>query len=238
MSGALLEIRDLEVGYGPTLALQGVSLDVRDGEVTAVLGANGAGKTTLLRAISGLLRPRRGTIAFDGRRVDGLAPHRIVDRGVFHVPEGRGMLGELTVDENLSLGAYLRERGSAREDLERVFRLFPVLRARRGQLALTLSGGEQQMLAIGRALMGRPRLLLIDEMSMGLAPRLVGELFRLLTQIHAEGTTLLIVEQNAHQVLKLASRVYVLANGRLVFSGDARELRAREELVAAYLGRD
>ncbi len=238
MSGSLLEIRDLEVGYGQTLALQGVSLDVPDGEVTAVLGANGGGKTTLLRTISGLLRPRRGSVVFDGERIDGSAPHRIVGRGILHVPEGRGVLGELTVGENLSLGAYLRGRTTARDALERVLELFPVLRARRGQLALTLSGGEQQMLAIGRALMGRPRLLLIDEMSMGLAPRLVGELFGLLGRIHAEGTTLLIVEQNAHQVLKLASRVYILANGHLVFSGDVGELRAREELVAAYLGRD
>ncbi len=237
MSRALLEVRDLEVSYGQTLALQGVSLDVPDGEVTAVLGANGGGKTTLLRAVSGLLRPRRGYVVFDGSRIETCAPHRIVERGILHVPEGRGVLGELTVGENLSLGAYLRGK-TAREELERVFRLFPVLRARRDQLALTLSGGEQQMLAIGRALMGRPRLLLIDEMSMGLAPRLVGELFQLLRQIHAEGTTLLIVEQNAHQVLKLASRVYILANGRVVFSGDVSELRAREELVTAYLGRD
>jgi branched-chain amino acid transport system ATP-binding protein len=238
VSPPLLAIRDLEVAYGETLALQGVSLDVPDGEVTAVLGANGGGKTTLLRAVSGLLRPRRGTVLFDGERIEGAAPHRIVERGIRHVPEGRGMLGELTVDENLTLGAYVRGGSTAREDLERVFSLFPVLYTRRSQLALALSGGEQQMLAIARALMGRPRLLLIDEMSMGLAPRLVGELFRLLKQIHNEGTTLLIVEQNAHQVLKLAARVHILANGRLVFSGDVAELRAREELVAAYLGRD
>ncbi len=238
MSRPLLEIRDLEVGYGETLALHRVSLEVPEGEVTTVLGANGGGKTTLLRTISGLLRPRHGGVIFDGEDVAGLAPHRIVARGILHVPEGRGMLGELTVEENLRLGTYLRGSATAREDMERVFTLFPVLRTRRRQLALTLSGGEQQMLAIARALMGRPRLLLIDEMSMGLAPRLVGELFRLLRQIHAEGTTMLIVEQNAHQVLKLASRVYILANGRLAFGGGVGELRAREDLLTAYLGRD
>ncbi len=238
MSRCLLEIRDLEVGYGQTLALQGLSLDVPEGEITTVLGANGAGKTTLLRTISGLLRPRRGAVTFDGEDVVGLAPHRIVALGVLHVPEGRGVLGELTVEENLRLGTYLRGMRTARQDFERVFELFPVLRARRRQLALTLSGGEQQMLSIARALMGRPRLLLIDEMSMGLAPRLVSELFRLMRQIHAEGTTMLIVEQNAHQVLKLASRVYILANGRLAFGGDVGELRARDDLLTAYLGRD
>ncbi len=234
----LLEIEGLEIRYGQILALDGVSLEVPEGEVTSVLGANGAGKTTLLRAISGLLRPRRGRIRFDGEDIAGWPAHRIVSRGILHVPEGRGMLPELTVEENLKLGGYLRGPKTAAGDLERVFGLFPVLRQRQRQLAITLSGGEQQMLAIGRALMARPRLLLIDEMSMGLAPKLVSELFRLLRQIHAEGTTLLLVEQNAHQVLKLADRAYIFANGRLAFGGDIGALRGRQDLLAAYLGRD
>lgn len=233
-----LEIRDLEIRYGHILALDGISLDVKEGQVTSLLGANGAGKTTLLRTISGLLRPQRGGIQFEGEDIAGWLPHRIVKRGILHVPEGRGMLPELTVEENLRLGAFSRKLKSDGKDLERVFHLFPILRERRGQLALILSGGEQQMLAIGRALMARPRLLLIDEMSMGLAPKLVGELYQLLRQIHTEGTTLFIVEQNAHQVLKLAERLYVLANGRIVFGGGINELRGRQDLLDAYLGRD
>jgi len=238
VSKVLLAVEDLGVSYGQIMALDGVSLEVPEGEVTAVLGANGAGKTTLLRTISGLLRPRRGRIVFDGEAIGGWAPHRVAARGILHVPEGRGMLSELTVEENLRLGGYLRGLKRAGSDLERVFSLFPVLAERRGQLAMALSGGEQQMLAIGRALMAWPRLLLIDEMSMGLAPRLVGELFRLLQRIHSEGMTLLIVEQNAHQVLKLASRLYVLANGQLALGGDVGDLQGRQELLSAYLGRD
>ena len=231
----LLRLNDLEAYYGRVRALNGVSLDVAEGSVVALLGANGAGKTTTLRVISGLLRPTRGTVEFDGQRVDGWRPDRVVRAGIVHVPEGRQIFAELTVRENLLLGGYAR-RGSAGDESERVFRYFPRLRERLPQLGGTLSGGEQQMLAIGRALMARPRLLLLDEPSLGLAPLLVKEIFRVISEIRTAGTTVLLVEQNAHMALGVADRAFVLETGRVILGDTSAALRQREEVERAYLG--
>ncbi len=234
----MLSLRDVEASYGPVEALRGVSIDVPSGSIVAVLGANGAGKSSTLRAISGLLRPARGHIEFDGRRIDRLAPEKIVQFGVSQVPEGRQIFSEMTVMENLRLGAYTRREGSGvRADLDRVFSYFPVLGERRKQQAGLLSGGEQQMLAIGRALMARPRLLLLDELSLGLAPLLVRDIFRIVKAINeADGLTILLVEQDAKAALDIAERGYVLETGRVVLEDSAVRLRENEAVRRSYLG--
>lgn len=238
MSGEpLLEIRGLVAGYGHIMALDNVALQVDQGEIVALIGNNGAGKTTTLRTISGLVRPRRGGIMFEGRRIDRLPPHQIVRLGISHVPEGRRIFSRLTVLENLELGAFPRSSSDGFEaDLERVFGLFPRLKERARQAGGTLSGGEQQMLAIGRALMARPRLLLLDEPSMGLAPVLVETIFETIRDINAQGTTILLVEQNAAIALETASRGYVLESGRVMMAAPAAELRGNEAVRRAYLG--
>ncbi len=237
MTTALLQISDLHVSYGAIRALRGVSLEVREGEVVALIGANGAGKTTTLRTISGMLRASSGTIRLDGEEVSGLPSHRLVSRGMAHAPEGRGIFLNLTTLENLELGAWLRkDRVAVRSDLERQLALFPVLGERRGQVAGTLSGGEQQMLAVARALMSRPRLLLLDEPSLGLAPQVVERIFGVLRDVNEAGVSLLLVEQNAHKALRLAHRGYVLETGEVAMTGTGRELLASPEVRKAYLG--
>ena len=233
----MLHIDTVEAGYGATSCLRDLSLTVNEGEIVALLGANGAGKTTTLMAISGLVAVRRGTITFQGSPLVGLPPELIVGLGISHVPEGRRMLPRMTVMENLELGAYLREDQPAMaRDLERVFTLFPVLAKRRRQLAGTLSGGEQQMLAIGRGLMARAKLLLLDEPSLGLAPKLVVTIFETIKRINQEGVTLLLVEQNAYLALKIAHRGYVLETGRIVLTDTADRLAQNPQVKAAYLG--
>ena len=233
----MLAVEDLVVRYGEIEALRGVSLEVRAGETVALLGANGAGKTTLLRAVSGLARPAAGAVRFAGEAIHGLAAEEIVRRGVVHLPEGRAVLVTLTVRENLALGAYLRrEPAGIRRDLDEVLARFPALAARLGQRAGTLSGGEQRMLALARALMARPRLLMLDEPSFGLAPRLVAEVFRILQALRAEGRTILLVEQNASQALRCADRAYVLETGSIALGGPAAGLCEDPRVQAAYLG--
>jgi branched-chain amino acid transport system ATP-binding protein len=234
----LLCVEQLEVAYGAVQALQGVSLTVAPGEIVALIGSNGAGKSTLLRAISGLVRPRAGSITFDRTvRLDHLPAHAIVREGIAQVPEGRQVFGNLTVRENLLLGAYRhRERREIRETMERACTLFPILRERMQQPAATLSGGEQQMLAMGRALMARPQLLLLDEPSLGLAPLIVKTIFDIIREINAQGTTVLLVEQNAHMALRIAQRGYVLQTGRIALEDTGAGLLARPEVRAAYLG--
>ncbi|MCS7174023.1 MAG: ABC transporter ATP-binding protein [Armatimonadetes bacterium] len=234
---AFLEIRDLHVYYDQIHALKGVSLHVEAGEIVTLIGANGAGKTTTLRTISGLLRPRNGSVWFAGEELSRLPAHEIVRRGVVQVPEGRRIFGQLSVLENLELGAFTRaDPQGVREDLERVFALFPRLRERLHQVAGTLSGGEQQMLAIARGLMARPRLLLLDEPSMGLAPMLVEQIFEAIQEINRQGTTILLVEQNAFMALETAHRGYVLETGTVVLEGRAEDLRENPEVKRAYLG--
>ncbi|MCA1997548.1 MAG: ABC transporter ATP-binding protein [Armatimonadetes bacterium] len=232
----MLQIRGLEVSYGAIRALKGLDLDVHQGEVVAIVGSNGAGKSTLLRTISGLVRPRSGTILFEGRSLVGLPPHRIVALGISHVPEGRRIFTELTVWENLALAAQFRKCPTFQEDLETVCRWFPRIRERLKQNAGTLSGGEQQMLASGRAIMARPRLLLLDELSLGLAPNLVKEIFRIVQEINQAGTTVLLVEQNAHMALEVAHRAYVLETGEVALAGTGTELLHDARVQAAYLG--
>ena len=233
----MLSLRDVHAAYGPVLALRGVSLDVPAGGIVAVLGANGAGKSSTLRAISGLLRPTHGEIEFDGERIDHQQPERIVQMGISQVPEGRQTFAELTVLENLRLGAYSRRDGSGvKRDLDRVFGYFPVLGERRKQQAGLLSGGEQQMLAIGRGLMAQPRLLLLDEPSLGLAPMLVREIFRIVKAINEEGISILVVEQNANLSLEIAQHGYVLETGSVVLHDSAENLRRNESVRRSYLG--
>ncbi|WP_326535691.1 ABC transporter ATP-binding protein [Pseudorhodoferax sp.] len=232
----LLDIDGLEVAYGDAVALHGVSLRIEAGTITSVLGANGAGKTTLLRTISGLQRARRGSVRYDGQPIGGLPVHRIVRAGIAHVPEGRGVLAELSVLDNLRLGAYAQPAATQAAALQEVHALFPVLRERQHQAAGMLSGGEQQMLAIGRALLARPRLLMVDELSLGLAPIVTRTLMQLLERIKARGVTILLVEQSIHQALRISDRVYILANGGLAFDGTPQALAAREDLMHAYLG--
>ncbi|CAE6814978.1 High-affinity branched-chain amino acid transport ATP-binding protein LivF [Paraburkholderia domus] len=234
----LLEIRDLRVGYGNVEVLHGISLDVGEGEIVALLGSNGAGKTTTLRAISGLIRPRAGQIVMGGHALTGLRAHQIVALGLGHVPEGRRMFGALTVEENLRLGGYLIRRDSAvlEQRIADVYQTFSRLGERRSQLAGTLSGGEQQMLAIARALMLRPRIIVLDEPSMGLAPKLVRAIFGMIADICKEGTAILLVEQNARQALRIAQRAYVLESGRIALAGPAHELAQDTRVRAAYLG--
>ena len=232
---SLLEVRDLVTAYGSIEALHGVSFRVEEGEIVALLGANGAGKTTALRTISGLLRPRSGEVRFAGERIDVRPAHEIVRLGLAQVPEGRWIFTLMTVDENLRLGAYAEPR-VPQGALDRVFALFPRLAERRSQVAGTLSGGEQQMLAMARALMTRPRLLLLDEPSMGLAPVLVRAIFHTVAEINREGTTILLVEQNANAALRLARRAYVLENGRIALEGPGPDLARNEAVRQAYLG--
>ena len=232
---ALLELADVKVRYGAIQALKGINLEVGDGEIVALLGANGAGKTTTLRTISGQLRPFEGKISFDGRRIDGLPTHEVVALGIGHAPEGRRIFPRMSVLENLEMGSYRFGR-VRKEDLDRVFTLFPRLHERRTQDGGTLSGGEQQMLAIGRALMSRPRVLLLDEPSMGLAPLLVQQIFDIVREIHDQGTTVLLVEQNAVQALSIAHRGYVLETGQIVMSDAASALLVDPRVKAAYLG--
>lgn len=233
----MLVMQDIEAGYGSTRCLHGVSLMVREGEIVALLGANGAGKTTTLMAVSGIVPIQRGTVAFRGASIMGLAADQIVARGLSHVPEGRRILSQLTVMENLELGAYCRrDRTEIRRDFERLFALFPVLAERRRQLAGTLSGGEQQMLAMARGLMARPALLMLDEPSLGLAPKLVAAIFETIRRINQEGTTILLVEQNAYLALQIAHRGYVLETGRVALEGAAGRLADDPHIKAAYLG--
>jgi branched-chain amino acid transport system ATP-binding protein len=234
---ALLEVTDLHVKYGGIHALRGVSFSVDEGQVVTLIGANGAGKTTTLRAISGLLKPAAGTIRFDGKNITGKRPHLIVARGLSHAPEGRGIFANLTVAENLDIGAYLRtDKAAIARDRDHALTLFPRLRERLKQDAGTLSGGEQQMLAIARALLARPRLLLLDEPSLGLAPQIVQLIFQIVKTIAAEGTTILLVEQNAHMALGVAHVGHVLEVGTLVTSGPAKQLAADDAIRKAYLG--
>jgi len=235
---AVLELDDVAVAYGKRRALEGVSLSVAPGEIVTLLGANGAGKSTTLRTVSGLVRPTRGRIRYEGRDITHVPADAIVTAGVSHVPEGREIFPEFTVLENLLVGGHTVERSQIRERLESVFGVFPVLRDRQPQIAGTLSGGEQQMLAIGRALMTRPRLLLLDEPSLGLAPMLAREIFRVIRRINHDGVAVLLVEQNARRALALASRGYVLETGRLVTSGTSAELSADPRVRTAYLGLD
>jgi len=232
----MLRLEALDVYYGEIHALRGVALEVRAGEIVTLLGNNGAGKSTTLKTISGLLAPRRGAVVFDGRPLAGVPAHEIVARGIAHVPEGRRIFNRLTVRENLTMGAYLRTDGDIDADLDRIFELFPRLKERVTQVAGTLSGGEQQMLAIARALMARPRLLLLDEPSMGLAPVLVEQIFTTIDSINRQGTTMLLVEQNAAMALSIAHRGYVLETGAVVLSGTAAELAENAEVRRAYLG--
>ncbi|MDT8903327.1 ABC transporter ATP-binding protein [Anaeroselena agilis] len=233
----MLKIDDINVYYGAIHALKGISLEVSEGEIVTLIGANGAGKSTTLRTISGLLKPRTGHLTFEGQNIAGLPAQEIVKKGICHVPEGRRIFANMSVLENLELGAYTRSdsKGIA-EDMEAVFKRFPRLRERKTQVAGTLSGGEQQMLAIGRALMSRPRLLLMDEPSMGLAPLLVKEIFAIIKEINASGTTILLVEQNANMALSVAQKAYVLETGRITLSGTAKELAESEAVRKAYLG--
>ncbi len=235
---AMLELRGVRTFYGAIEALKGISLKVEEGEVVALLGSNGAGKSTTLRTISGLLRPREGEIRFQGQSIAGLPPDEIVKLGIVHVPEGRRIFGPLTVEENLEMGAFLArgQKKRIQEDLARVYDMFPRLKERRRQLAGTLSGGEQQMLAVGRALMARPKLLMLDEPSMGLAPNLVQFIMQTVREINRQGVTVLVVEQNARSALRLASRAYVMETGRITLEGPAAELARNEQVVAAYLG--
>ncbi|WP_103503737.1 MULTISPECIES: ABC transporter ATP-binding protein [Streptomyces] len=232
---ALLELRDLRVFYGAIEALKGIDITVGQGEAVALLGANGAGKSTTLKTVSGMIAPRHGSVLLHGERIDGIASHELVQFGLGHVPEGRRVFARMTVLENLNMGAF-RFRRPDPDDLDRVFTLFPRLQERRKQIAGTLSGGEQQMLAIGRALMGKPELLLLDEPSMGLAPLIVDQIFDILREVNEQGTTLLLVEQNASQALQLANRGYVLETGEVVMSGPADTLLADPRIRAAYLG--
>jgi branched-chain amino acid transport system ATP-binding protein len=234
--GALLELREVSVAYGKRRALERVSLGVGAGEIVTLLGANGAGKSTVLRAISGLARPSSGSILYQGRDITTWPPDAIVAAGVSHVPEGREVFADFTVIENLLVGAHTAVRAEVPARLERVFGIFPVLRQRSAQAAGTLSGGEQQMLAIGRALMASPRVLLLDEPSLGLAPMISREIFRVIGRINAGGVTVLLVEQNARRALAVAARGYVLETGRMVASGASRDLAADSRIRAAYLG--
>jgi branched-chain amino acid transport system ATP-binding protein len=235
---SLLEVRDLRVSYGQIEAVRGIGFAVDAGQVVALIGSNGAGKTTTLRTLSGLLRPAGGEIRLDGERIDHLPAHEIVARGVAHAPEGRRLFPRMTIRENLDLGAYRRHDSEVEGDVATVYELFPILAERRSQAAGTLSGGEQQMLAIGRALMSRPRLLMLDEPSMGLSPLVMRTIFATLAELKARGTTLLLVEQNAQAALALADAGHVLETGRIVLSGSAADLLGDENVRKAYLGED
>jgi branched-chain amino acid transport system ATP-binding protein len=233
----MLKVNDINVYYGNIHALKGVSLEINQGEIVTLIGANGAGKSTLLQTISGLLKPKNGEVLFEGEHVEGKVPQLIVKRGISQVPEGRRVFSNMSVEENLELGAYLRkDKKGIQEDFEKIYQLFPRLLERRNQLSGTLSGGEQQMVAMGRALMARPRLLLLDEPSMGLAPILVKTIFKIIEEINKTGTTILLVEQNANMALSIADRAYVIETGKIVASGTAEELNQSDQIRNAYLG--
>ncbi len=237
MANPLLEVKDLNVAYGDIQALWDVSLDVGEGSIVALVGANGAGKTTLLKTISGLVQAKKGDILLEGKSIIHLSPQQIVDKGVIHVPEGRRLFGTLTVMENLNLGAYIpRARPAFNQSLERVFALFPVLKNRREQKAGSLSGGEQQMLVIGRALMAEPKILMLDEPSLGLSPILVRTIFQLISTLNQQKMTILLVEQNVNQALKVAQQAYVLKTGHIVMSGECEILLNNDEIRRAYIG--
>jgi branched-chain amino acid transport system ATP-binding protein len=233
---AILSVNQLRVAYGEIEALHGIDLEVNEGEIVTLIGANGAGKTTTLRTISGLLKPKHGTVHFHGNDITGVKPHVITAKGISHVPEGRGIFANLTVSDNLELGAYLRKDKVSKQEYDRIFTLFPIIKERLKQNAGTLSGGEQQMLAISRALMSKPQVMLLDEPSLGLAPQLVQTIFRVIREINAEGTTILLVEQNAHMALVTAHRGYVMETGRIVLHDDTKALLASDRVKKAYLG--
>ena len=233
----MLKINDIDVYYGNIQALKGLTLEVNEGEIVTLIGANGAGKSTLLKTISGLLKPKRGSIEYLGSAIDGKAAQAIVKAGISHVPEGRRVFANMSVEENLELGAFLRkDRDGIKKDLEHVYELFPRLYERRKQQSGTLSGGEQQMLAMGRALMAKPKLIILDEPSMGLAPLMVKNIFNIIQMVNEAGTTVLLVEQNANMALSVAHRAYVLETGKIVLSGTAKELQESDQVRAAYLG--
>ena len=235
--GAMLSVQDLVVNYGSIRAIKGISFEVNQGEIVTLIGANGAGKTTTLHAISGLVKTKSGSVSFCDHDLLSTEPHKILGLGMAHVPEGRRVFSRMTVMENLQMGAYIRNDASGiLEDYDMVFERLPRLKERRKQAAGTLSGGEQQMLAIGRALMGRPKMLLLDEPSMGLSPLLVGEIFKIISDVNESGVTVLLVEQNAKKALEIADRAYVLETGKIVMSGDTLELADNEEVRKAYLG--
>ncbi len=234
---ALLEVKDLQVFYGVIQALKGVSFEVNEGEIVTLIGANGAGKTTTMQTIIGLIQSKGGTITYEGKDITKAPSHKVVSMGISQVPEGRRIFQELTVYDNLLLGAYLqKDQKEIKKDIEKVFEQFPILGKRRTQIAATLSGGEQQMLAMSRALMARPKLLMLDEPSMGLSPLLVSQVFDLIADMNQQGITILLVEQNAEKALKIADRAYVLANGEITHSGTGAELANSEEIKKAYLG--
>ena len=232
----MLTVQDLHVYYGAIHAVKGVSLEVRDGEIVTLIGANGAGKSTVLNTISGLLKPKSGSIDFMGEHVGGMAPNKIVQKGLVQCPEGRRIFSRMTVEENLQMGAYTRPKSEIVGNLERVYELFPRLKERYRQVGGTLSGGEQQMLAMGRAMMSQPKLLMLDEPSMGLAPLLVEQIFEIIRSLHKTGTTILLVEQNAQMALQVADRAYVLESGRITLSGLGQELLESDSIKKAYLG--
>ena len=234
--GCILQVNDLHVYYGSIHAVKGVSFSVNEGEIVTLIGANGAGKSTVLNTVSGLLHPRSGSVFFAGADLKGVAPHRIVERGLAQVPEGRHVFLQMTVEENLEMGAYTQPGSSVAPGIADVYARFPRLKERRRQVAGTLSGGEQQMLAMGRALMSRPKLLMLDEPSMGLAPILVEQICDIIRELHAAGTTILLVEQNAQAALSVADRAYVLETGRVTLSGTGKELMASDAVRKAYLG--
>ena len=233
---ALLEVKDLVVSYGAIKAVQGISFEVDAGELVTLIGANGAGKSTIMKAISGLVKPQSGSITFDGKPIHTFPSHRIVQLGLCQVPEGRQIFPKMSVQENLDMGAYTQKSDSYSQDIEEAFQMFPVLRDRRRQLAGTLSGGAQQMLAVARAMMGHPRLLMLDEPSLGLAPLVVQDIFEMLKRIRSAGTTILLVEQNARMALGISDRGYVMETGRLVLSGKGSELLNNERVVEFFLG--
>ncbi len=232
----MLQVQDLQVYYGSIHAIKGISFEVKEGEIVTLIGANGAGKSTTLNTVGGLLKARSGKILFEGKDLHGMAADRVVARGMALCPEGRRVFQHMTVLENLEMGAYTRPASEAADSLEKVYALFPRLKERYHQIAGTLSGGEQQMLAMGRALMSRPRLMMLDEPSMGLAPILVKQIFNIIEDMNKQGTTILLVEQNAQMALSVANRAYVLETGRISLSGDASELARSEEIKKAYLG--
>ena len=232
----MLDVKDLNVYYGPIHAVKGVSFDVNQGEIVTLIGANGAGKSTILKTVSGLMKPKGGEVDFLDKKISGVAPHKIVKMGIAHVPEGRRIFTRMTVEENLEMGAFTAPNSSVEEGKELVFRQFPRLKERRKQTAGTLSGGEQQMLAMGRALMSKPTLMMLDEPSMGLAPILVEQVFEIIKRLHEAGTTILLVEQNAQMALSIADRAYVLETGKISLSGTGKELSESESIRKAYLG--
>lgn len=231
-----LNVENIHVYYGAIHAIRGVSFHVNEGEVVTLIGANGAGKSTILKTVSGLLRPKSGTIVFDGTDITQIPPHKLIPMGLAHVPEGRRIFQQMTVEENLEMGAFTQPKGGIAADLEQVFTLFPRLKERRRQIAGTLSGGEQQMLAMGRALMSHPKLLMLDEPSMGLAPILVEQIFDIIRSLHRTGTTILLVEQNAQMALSVADRAYVLETGEITLTGTGDELIHSDDIRKAYLG--